>query len=39
MRAKFINEKFKEDSDPIKDLNMGEPFVQKTFEISKDCAK
>jgi len=24
MRAKFINEKFKEESDPIKDLGIGE---------------
>jgi len=34
MRAQFINEKFEEESDPIKDMNIGDPIV-KFFEKDK----
>jgi hypothetical protein len=36
MRAKFINEDFKEESDPVKDMNVGikdyEDYVEKTLK-------
>ena len=36
MRAKFINEDFKQDSDPVKDMNVGlkdyEDYVNKTLK-------
>jgi hypothetical protein len=34
MRAQFINETFKEESDPIKDMDIGDPVV-KFFEKDK----
>jgi len=37
MRAKFINEKFTEDSDPVKDLGIGLPTIM--IEIAKDKEK
>lgn len=32
MRAQFIYEAFKEQSDPIKDMNIGDPFVKRFNE-------
>ena len=36
MKAKFINEKFVEDSDPIKDMGIGIPEITKFFSIIEE---
>lgn len=38
MRAKFINEKFQEQSDPVKDLGIGE-YPRKIAELRKELRR
>lgn len=38
MRAKFVNEKFTEGGDPIKDMGIG-VFVKRTFDTPEKAAK